>query len=206
MVCSLRSHMVIASQLNVGVRLTQASSMNIDLTDPVLDQFIARLITLTPSAWDAIDARMRVILDALPPAPPPKVGVAAWLLVPVVAPVIYAVAWADPSPAAVQAFFNRAGDLSSRAMLRYLGPAWRRQGAGPIRHLVEVLARGYITSQVRAWVVYLLWIMGHRGRGKNATELRDLYAPFDPEIPWLSLLPPLLAPSTGTVEAGPASA
>ena len=194
------------SRLSWGVSLPQAPGMNIDLTDPVIDRFIASLLTLTPSAWDAIDARMSAILDALPPAPPPKVGLAAWRLVPVVAPVIFAVAWADPTPAAVRVFYDRVGDLSSRALLRYLGPAWRRQGTGRIRHLVEVLARGYITSQVRAWVVYLLATMGHRGRGTNGAELRDLYAPFDPEIPWVSLLPPLLAPSTVVFEAGPPSA
>ena len=198
--------MDVRSQLSWGVRLTQASRMNLDFTDPVTDRFIASLLTLTPSAWDAIDARMTAILDALPPSPPPKIGLGARLLAPVLVPVFYAVAWADPSPAAVQAFCRRVGDLSSRAMLRYLGPAWRRQGAGPIRHLVEVLTRGYISSQVRAWVVYMLAIMGHRGRGKNGAELRDLYAPFDPEIPWVSLLPPLLAPSRGPFETAPPSA
>lgn len=92
--------------------------MNLDLADPVTDRFIASLLTLTPSAWDAIDARMTAILDALPSAPPPKIGLGARLLTPLLVPVIYAVAWVDP------------------------------------------------------------------------------YAPFDPEIPWVALLPPLLAPST----------
>ena len=180
--------------------------MDIDLTDSVIDRFIARLLTLTPTAWDAVDARMSAIFAALPPAPPPKIGLGAWLLTPVLMPALLAAAWADPSPEAVKAFFDRVEDFSSRAMLRHLGPSWRRQGTGPVRHLVEVLTRGYITSQVRVWVIYLLAVLGRRGRDSDGARLRRLYAPFEPEIPWASLLPPLLAEPTAAFEAGPPSA
>ena len=166
----------------------------VDPTDPVAVRFIERIGVLTPSAWDAIDARIDAIAASWPREPtPPGVERMARILTPIFE-------LFDPSPETLRAAMRQAGKLSSKLLLAYVEPAWRRQGTGPARHLTELLDRGYITTQLRFWVVLTLLAIRLRSRADSAEALRDFYAPFEPVIPWASLVPPLLPRS---VEASP---
>lgn len=158
----------------------------IDPTDPVAVRFIERIGVLTPSAWDAIDARIDAIAASAPPGPiPPEIERTARILTPILE-------LFDPSPETLLAAMRHAGRLSSKLLLMYVEPAWRRQGTGPARHLTELLDRGYITTQLRFWVVLTLVAIRMRSRSDAAEALRNFYAPFEPVIPWASLLPPQL--------------
>jgi hypothetical protein len=54
----------------------------------------------------------------------------------------------------------------------------------------------------------VLTLMMAQGRGWAGDDaaLREVYAPFEPEIPWASLLPPLLPGTTGASGASPPTA
>ena len=169
----------------------------IDPTDPVVVRFIDRICVLTPSAWDAIDARIDAMAASWAPGPtPPGVERMARILTPIFE-------LFDPSPETLLAAMRHTGKLSSKLLLVYLEPAWRRQGTGPARHLTELLDRGYITTQLRFWVMLTLLAIRVRSRGDAADVLRDLYAPFEPVIPWASLLPPLLPVSVEATSVPP---
>ena len=160
--------------------------MVIDLNDPVITRFIGALITLTPSAWDAIDRRITSTAAAGPPIPPPPgVERTAKILAPIFD-------LFDPSPETLRSIMRRGSEVSSKLAVMALGPAWRRQGTGPVRRLTEVLERGYITTQLRVAVLLVILAMRVRAQEGNAEVLREIYAPFEPAIPWASLVPPLL--------------
>lgn len=162
--------------------------MPIDLTDPLTARFVARVVQLTARDWDGIHERLRARALAREFEPPPE-----WMQS--IGRIVGAyVELAQPSPEGsmrVSRFVERA---SERMMRTQLGPAWRRQGVGPIRHLVEVLERPYVTSLARTWTHLVLALLAIRGRNGRDDDLRDAYAPFEPVIPFASLLPPLLPP------------
>lgn len=169
--------------------------MAIDLTDPVTLRFVERLIALPPAEWDAIGARLRVLSrhhadEPLPPALERTIGALLRVLF-----------FLRPSREALELFGRMLDGNIHRMELAALAPAWRRQGTGPIRHLVEVLERPWVTRFVRSWVHVTLAMIASRAWADDA-QFFHVYGPFEPTIPWSSLLPPSLPAPRATSEPG----
>lgn len=165
--------------------------MPIDLTDPLTARFIARVVQLTARDWDDVDARLRAVSRTRQVEPPPPWMETAGRILGGY------IELAQPSPEAVMRFQRFVENASARLMLATLGPAWRRRGVGPIRHLVEVLERPYVTPFARTWTHLVLMRLAVRARDERDDVLRDIYAPFEAVIPFASLLPPLLPAHAG---------
>jgi hypothetical protein len=174
----------------------------LDLKDPVVLRFIERLVVLPAAEWDAIEARMRALSKArYEKSPPPRNP----RLENFIARTFNILKPTDEMLERIGHAVMGMGEKSLRGML---APRWRTHGTGPIRRLTETLALPYVDRTVRLHVLLTLLNMEHRGRTpklKNhpspAENLRELYAAFEPVIPWASLVPPLLPGATAPPES-----
>ena len=170
--------------------------MTRDPHDPVVRHFVDALVALPAREWDAIDARYTARARAmvaegrLERNPRLENFMARTLNI------------LQPSDAAMERIALAMMGMNRRLMERIIGgPAWRRQGTGPFRLLHEVLERPYVDKVLRMHVLLVVSLMQQRAQEPFAARLPDLYAPFEPSIPWASLVPPLLPATAATPDS-----
>lgn len=172
--------------------------MNPDPRDPVVRRFIDALVALPAREWDAIDARFSaetrtaVASGRLERNPRLENFIARTMNI------------LQPSEATMKRVAYAIMGANRRILEAIVsGPAWRRQGTGPFRLLHEVLERPYVDAVLRMQVLLVVSLMQERAYEPFAVRLPDLYAPFEPSIPWASLLPPLLPGTATTPDSRP---
>lgn len=157
-----------------------------DLHDPMVRRFVDALVAWAPKDWDAFDARLRADLEERARHEPTarfQDGVASF--------VARTLTLLDPSPGTRFAVTRGLQAMLDRLQRRMLGPAWRRQGTGPTRLLLEALDRPWVAPTSRAWAMMVVGILSDR-RHFASDFVDKAYRPFEPAIPWASLHPPML--------------
>lgn len=174
----------------------------LDLKDPVVLRFIERLVALSATEWDGIRERSYALASLRVKRIPPPRNPALENFIARTFNIL------QPTDEALERIAFAMQGWSQRMFQGMLAPRWRRHGTGPIRRLHETLELPYVDRIVRLDVLLLLLTMEHRAREAKragvrtwADMLREQYAPFEPVIPWASLVPTMLPGPTARTDS-----